>query len=308
MGMHSRRRRTTWAGYLPVLLAGFVPASAEPPAPHVKASLLAATESIRPGEVFPVGIRLEMEPGWHTYWRNPADSGLPTRMSWRLPQGFAAGPIQWPYPERIAAPPLMSYGYEGEVLLLVAITPPASLAPGGAVRLDGRVDWLECKESCIPGKAELALTLPVRAETPRPGAAAPIFAEARRRLPRLDRDFGIEASVAPAAIGVTFRPPRGESPREAYFFSTKPLVVEHAAPQVLRRVAGGHRLDLVPAANAAPLSRLQGVLLVEGRSGPVALEVDVPVTAVASLPPALTSEGTDGVLGRERAATSRPVS
>jgi hypothetical protein len=109
---------------------------------------------------------------------------------------------------------------------------------------------------------------------------------------------------------VTFRPPRGESPRDAYFFSSKPLVVEHAAPQVLRRVAGGHRLDLVPSANAAPLSRLQGVLLVEGRSGPVALEVDVPVTAVASLPPALTSDGgaIDDVLGRERAATSRPVS
>jgi hypothetical protein len=90
-------------------------------------------------------------------------------------------------------------------------------------------------------------------------------------------------------IAVTFRPPPGEAPRDAYFFSTKPLVVEHAAPQALRRVRGGHRLELVPSANAAPsLSRLEGVLLVEGRSGPVALDVDVPVAKLAFLPPALT--------------------
>jgi DsbC/DsbD-like thiol-disulfide interchange protein len=249
---------------------------------HVKASLLAEPESVAPGQRFWVGIRLQMEQGWHTYWKNPADSGLPTRMSWRLPAGFAAGPILWPYPTRLAAPPLMSYGYEGEVLLPVEISLPSSLVTGSDARLEGRVDWLECKEACIAGKAEIAVTLPVRA-APRPAPeTAALFAEARRRLPKQAGTWVVDAKAAPSMIALTFRAPRGEAPGEAYFFAAQPLVIDYAAPQPLRDVEGGHRLELAPAANAQkPLTRLVGVLLTEGRAGRVALDVDVPVARTA---------------------------
>lgn len=271
------------------------PAMAQPPpaARHVKASLVAEPESIQPGQRFWLGIRLQMEKGWHTYWSNPADSGLPTKISWRLPEGFAAGPIQWPYPARIAVPPLMSYGYEGDVLLPIEISAPASLAPGSKVRLGGRVDWLECRETCIPGKAKVAVTLPVRAEAARPApTTAPLFAEAWRRLPGPASGWGIEAEAAPGVIGLAFRSPRGEAPRDAYFFAAQPRVIEYAAPQPLRRVAGGHRLELTPAASASqPSTRLKGVLVAENRSGPVAVEVDVPIAPVAALPPALAGDG-----------------
>jgi hypothetical protein len=83
---------------------------------HVRASLVAEADAAQPGRSLLVGFRLEMEPGWHTYWRNPGDSGLPTKVRWELPEGFSAGELQWPRPIRFATGPLVSYGYEHEVL------------------------------------------------------------------------------------------------------------------------------------------------------------------------------------------------
>src|SRR5262245_9768812 len=105
---------------------------------NVKASLVSETASIQPGQPLQLGLRLVMADGWHTYWKNPADSGLPTKLTWKLPDGFTADPILWPRPERISAPPLMSYGYEDEVLLPVTVHPPATLPAGQTLRLAAR--------------------------------------------------------------------------------------------------------------------------------------------------------------------------
>src|SRR5258706_15968128 len=86
---------------------------------HVEADLVAASDAVVPGQPLAVALRLKMIPGWHTYWRNPGDSGEPTRIEWKLPAGYAAGGILWPEPRRLPAGPLMNYGYEGEVLLPV---------------------------------------------------------------------------------------------------------------------------------------------------------------------------------------------
>src|SRR5207342_2362190 len=83
-------------------------------------------------------------------------------LAWRLPPGFAAGEIEWPYPHRLPAGPLMNYGYEGEVLLLSPVAPPRELAPGAPVTLAAKATWLVCsREHCIPEHGELSLTLPV---------------------------------------------------------------------------------------------------------------------------------------------------
>jgi DsbC/DsbD-like thiol-disulfide interchange protein/cytochrome c biogenesis protein CcdA len=273
------------AAFILALLAQGGPAAAGTPSKHVQASLLAEVESIKPGRPFSVGIHLRMAEGWHTYWKNPADSGLPTRMAWTLPAGFRAGPLQWPYPKRLPAPPLMSYGYEDEVLLPVEITPPGTLPPAGEVRLSGRVNWLECQEACVPGRAELELVLPVREEAPRPApAAAALFGETRRRLPVPAKGWGLEAAAAPGVLGLSFRPPR--APGGAYFFSDQPLVVDYPSPQTLRRVGNSRRLDIVRAQNGALPGRLTGVLVVEEGTAPLALEVDVPVSPLAALPSA----------------------
>src|SRR5690348_17074009 len=93
---------------------------------HVKATLVSDVTSIQAGHPFWVAVRLEMQPHWHTYWKNAGESGSPTEITWQLPSGFKAGPIVWPTPHKIAVPPVVSYGFEDEVLLLTQITPPTS--------------------------------------------------------------------------------------------------------------------------------------------------------------------------------------
>ena len=241
---------------------------------HTTPSLLAETDAVRPGQPLAVGIRLQMEKGWHTYWRNPGDSGLPTRVRWELPAGFSAGDVQWPYPSRFRTGPLVSYGYEGDVLLPVEIRAPASV-PAVQVRIAARVDWLECQEACLPGRAELSLTLPVRPAAG-PGPHAALFAESRRRLPRKDPAWSFSATSALGRLSLVVRPPRGTDLREAYFYPEAPRVVDHGQPQTLTRRGAAHRLELARDPNGTPLERLAGVLVAGTATGPVAVDVDVP--------------------------------
>ena len=147
---------------------------------HVEAELVAAKTALVPGEPITVALRLVLEKGWHTYWRNPGDSGLPTTLVWKLPAGVEAGPIEWPAPRLLPVGPLVNYGYEGVVLQLVEVQPQKSLAVGGTTVLSARADWLVCKEVCIPEGADLTLALPV-ADT---GAARSALGCAARRRAR----------------------------------------------------------------------------------------------------------------------------
>lgn len=127
----------------------------------VKASLVADTSSIEPGKPFRVGVRLVMDPGWHTYWKDPGDAGLPTTVSWKLPNGFTAGELGWPTPLQVIEPGnIKANAYTGEVLLTTVITPPKTLSEK-QVTISAVVDWLVCEHSCVPGKADVTLSLPV---------------------------------------------------------------------------------------------------------------------------------------------------
>jgi thiol:disulfide interchange protein/DsbC/DsbD-like thiol-disulfide interchange protein len=130
----------------------------------IKASLLADRTAVVPGENFQAGVLLQIAPGWHTYWRNPGDAGIPVTMQWDLPEGFVAGPIEWPLPRRYIEPgDLFAFGYKKEVLLPVRISVPEALTEE-EISLAVRVNWLVCEAICVPGRAELSITLPV-AET-----------------------------------------------------------------------------------------------------------------------------------------------
>lgn len=168
--------------FLAVLLLLATTALAQPSAETqlVRAQLLADTTAIVPGQPFQVGLLLEMADGWHTYWEYSGDSGLPTTIDWELPEGFTAGPIQWPVPEAKLEPgDIQTYAYSGRVLLLTTITPEASIS--GNITLKAKADWLVCKETCIPGGAEVELTLPVAAKSSPANAA--LFEEFRAQLP-----------------------------------------------------------------------------------------------------------------------------
>ncbi len=264
---------------------------------HVAVTLLSEAASVRPGEPFTVGLRMKMAPGWHTYWKNPGDAGLPLRIEWDLPEGFRGGEIEWPTPSRFETGSLVSYGYTGEVLVPVAITPPARVGADSA-RIAGTFRWLECEDVCLQGEASLELTLPILPESPAPSADAPAFEASRARLPRLSREWRFSAEAGPRAIALSFRSPDGSTPRRATFYVDRALVLEAAAPQGFATTGEVSRMTFTAAANApAPPARLTGVLVLEGlpnAPASVAVQVDVPVSPGDPAPAPPPSAGTSG--------------
>jgi thiol:disulfide interchange protein/DsbC/DsbD-like thiol-disulfide interchange protein len=145
--------------------------------------LIADVASAAPGGAFTVGVVLTMEPGWHTYWENPGEAGIPTSVEWSTPPGFATGGILWPVPEKyVEAGNILTYGYAGETMLMVPVTVPAGAVPGTAATLSAKVSWLECEHTCVPGEAQVSLTMPISALTG-PATHAEMFARYRAVLP-----------------------------------------------------------------------------------------------------------------------------
>jgi len=136
---------------------------------------VANVTSIRPGEPFFAGFRLDIAPGWHTYWRNAgSEIGIPTSIEWDLPEGFVAGELLFPTPHFKSAQDLPSHLFSGTVYHVAQITPPDDLEPGTEVVLKGTVSLLVCDElSCEPpGDRKISLPLPVKAEEPSPSDEA----------------------------------------------------------------------------------------------------------------------------------------
>ena len=301
--------------FLLVALLSCFPAWAQKDtSPHSEAALVAETKSIQPGTPFTVALRIRMEPKWHSYWINPGDSGLPTKINWQLPGGWKAGEIQWPYPHKISTPPLMTYGYENDVWLLTKITPPKNL-PQKPVTLRAKADWLICQDSCLPAKADLKLVLPVENSAPSLDARwSAAFAKTRQEFPTAKSDWIISAEKAAKGNGVVlhFTPPAGNETESAwaendtYFFASDASIVEHAAPQKISKVGDGFRVELAPSeySRGAP-KQLRGVLLAPAgkawnAAGNRAMQVDVPVgkaNSLASTPlAAKTTSGTSTTL------------
>lgn len=285
--LDSRKRLTTRAPCRILLwLAAFVAVGALGAAPvrtpNVEAELVSAQSALVPGETATVALRLKLRDGWHTYWRNPGDSGLPTTLEWKLPDGIAAGPIQWPAPRALPAGPLINYGYEGEVLHLVDVQVANTVAAGGTATLSARADWLVCKETCIPEGADLSLMLPValRAD-PDPRWAAPIAAT-RDALPRPLANWQIAASGDGSTIALRLTPPAGLAEAgKLHFFAHDEDRIEPSRPQKLAWDGNSYLLTLPVSSQLAPnVQRVEGVLTASDGLGAEALRaatIDVPI-------------------------------
>lgn len=233
---------------------------------HVSARLISEVSSISPGQPFWVALRMKMDPHWHTYWLNPGDSGLATTLDWKLPEGFTTGPIQWPYPERIDVSSLISFGFEGEIYLLQEIRPPASLPVDQTVDLALKAEWLVCKEICLPGGADLRLSLPVRKDGGKadPSAAAD-FAKAREGLPVSNPKIGMAARADGEKLVLSVEAPASA---KVFFFPETPGEIPPSGEQVLKKTERGFdlQMSLEPKTDLAGKT-LRGVLVAEGGLG-----------------------------------------
>lgn len=202
-------KRIRWLSRLSMLIvatilsAGVWIASAEVPAPSelasaiedpanlVRTDLLANVRTIQPGKPFLVGVHFEMKPKWHIYWKHPGDAGLATKIDVKVPEGFKVSPLRWPTPETFQQPgDIDGYGYSGKVLLWATVTPPKDLKPGTEVDIHAKVNWMACKNKCIPGSETLKLNLPTGDKAEAENQA--LFESWAKRTPRPAPLFALE--------------------------------------------------------------------------------------------------------------------
>ena len=227
---------------------------------HLKVQLVSDTDSVQPGQPLLVGLRFEMQDQWHIYWRNPGDSGEPPRVRWKLPAGFQAGEVQWPAPERLGSGSVIDYGYRESVLLPVAIQmPTATVAAGGSITLSAEVSWLVCKDVCMPGEAELTLSLPVRMAPGAVSASHALFQEAGSRLPEpMPPAWRAEAASEPGFFVLTVQ---GAGLGQASFFPLEADQIDNVAPQTATALPGGMQLRLRKSDQLSKTpARLDGIL------------------------------------------------
>ena len=234
---------------------------------RIEAELVPMSAWAAPGSTAVVAVKQTIRPGWHTYWRNPGDSGGATSLAWSLPQGVRAGDIVWPVPERQRLSGLMNYGYSGEVYLAVPIEVPATARAGTVLPLTVEASFFVCSaEMCVPEDLTLRLALPIRE------GAAPLdrrHGEAITAvLETAPRPAGIEARIAAEdgalILGAAGGPLAGRNPGPSYFFPFEKGIIDHAAVQTGAWGPQGLTLRLQPGGDvrAAGLSGpVEGVLV-----------------------------------------------
>lgn len=165
-----------------IMVSGFVPAAGAQDEMERYTQIRAFPESyqVKAGDTLTIAIEQTIAPHWHTYWMNPGDSGAAPNFTWTLPQGWSAGPVHYPAPDKIEYGPLLNYGYSGQAIMLQDISVPLGY-DGQPVELSVGVDVLVCKDICIPEYEEIAFTLNDPATLT---SNADVIAAARERLPQ----------------------------------------------------------------------------------------------------------------------------
>ncbi|MCY7388731.1 MAG: thioredoxin family protein [Burkholderiales bacterium] len=256
--------------------------------PHVEAEIISRDAAVMPGQPIDVALRLKIIDHWHTYWRNPGDSGLPTKLTWSLPTGITAGEIRWPYPKKLPLGPLMNFGYEGEALHLVTLQTQSGSQFGQSVTLKAKAEWLVCSDVCIPESADLAITLPVVNTPPlRDPRWEKAFVAANAALPGTIKNWTSGATAANGQFTLVLTPPPSENfaPTEVAFYPFREEVIANAGRQIFSKTGGELRLT-IPFAEPANLTikSLDGVLVSQNGWGTAhpgkAVEISAPVSYV----------------------------
>lgn len=247
-----------------------IAARADEPA-HVTIEAFTEKPAVRPGQTFRVALVERIQPGWHTYWINPGDAGQATKLRWTLPPGYRVDEVQWPVPQVFRAGSIVSYGYEGQAVLLQTVHAPATL-PAAPARLSVDVQWLACRDICIPehGAAQITLnqepssavqTLPVPA----------VFTEGSEHLPQ-PSPWPATLRVDKSTLELRVRGIAHDVPADAKveFLPLSWGQIDNAAAQHATRAGADLILTIARGdLRAQPLAQLDGVLVViEGHGAP----------------------------------------
>lgn len=225
------------------------------------ATLMAERLALRPGESIWVGLRLEMIPGWHSYWRNPGDSGLPTMINWSLPEGMAVGPIQWPTPERQPYGTLMNFGYSDDVTLLARLS-VADDAPTGSTLITAQATWLICADICVPEDGSFAIRVNVDPSAPQASTLdGAHLMNVAATLPE-PVPGPLSATVSDDTLVVTAEwdeVPAGD----IVFYPYATYLMDNTAEQIITRTDTGFRIDVATVPDPEVDESLGGLITID---------------------------------------------
>jgi thiol:disulfide interchange protein/DsbC/DsbD-like thiol-disulfide interchange protein len=249
---------------------------------NVKARLVSEVASVGPGQSFWVALELDIRDGWHTYWRNPGDSGEPTKLLWQLPPGFTAGGIVWTTPHRFEIAPLVNYGYAKHAVHLVQMTAPKDLKAGTPVSLAAKASWLVCSDVCIPEDANLQLSLPAGAQAGGiDPSSASLFTSARSELPSA-QPAPTSARIQGDKLIITMGPEWGATLSQITSLAFYPYDeggIEYAAPQALTRTKDAVDLAMKIGYQPPKAGTIRGVLVVTTLNGTQTDTVPIEIAA-----------------------------
>lgn len=233
---------------------------------HMQASLIFEDEAIQPGHPFWVGIHLKLDENWHSYWKNPGDSGMAPVIEWTLSEGFSAAPIIWPTPKKFSVNEVVGFGYEGEAVLLAQITPPESITSQEPLEIGAKLRWVVCSNSeCVLGESSTSAKQAVTTQTPKAsGDTAALFARARAQLPKKNEDA--KAFRKEDLIELHVKLPEDSSNHtlaHASFYPENNSAIDHTIEPVLTASSDHYIVTLKEGATEeAKAQQLKGVLVV----------------------------------------------
>jgi DsbC/DsbD-like thiol-disulfide interchange protein len=244
-----------------LIAALLLPAAAR--AQHIHPQLVAESATPAPGQTVALALRMTPDQGWHGYWQNPGDAGVPADVKWQLPPGATVGALRYPVPSTLLVAGLMNYVYEREYALIAPLTVPKDAAPGAKLRIEGDAEWLACTDAvCVPERGTIAVDLTVGDGRIQPAARAQ-FDGWRAKLPR---PLGAQArfEVVQGRMRIAVPLPADVAVSRPYFFPATENAVDYAAPQSVSR--NGDALIVETSVKGMPTA-LAGVLKIDDDTG-----------------------------------------
>ncbi len=226
----------------------------------VQVNLIQEEQTIQAGQPFWVAIHIKIDKDWHIYWKNPGDVGMPVSIKWQLPEGFEAGPLEWPFPKKFTTADMIGFGYADDVVFLSQITPPKDALNNSIQQITVQTDWLVCSSTmCQPGSASADLSVTIGEPTKSVSAEiVAFFQDARSKIPVHDSNISVRQDKGVIQLEI---PASNKTIKQAEFFAEEQEVIDYAHEAYVKKATQKPHTYLLTLKEKAPLKQLKGVLV-----------------------------------------------